>query len=126
MTHIIFFFKNQNIRLINLEISKTQVHKCTSNHWGWCRTPCTLEMRYGLIPLLGSNIVNPSYIAAPPRENRRRKPRTMGRDPKARQKEKSITSLTGIIQTTNMSPRLKFLKTHDSIYRNYTAITGAT
>ena len=38
----------------------------------------------------------------------------MGRNPKARQKEKSITSLTGIIQTTNMSPRLN---THGLIDR---------
>ena len=33
-THVILFFKNQKIRLISPEISKTQVHKCTSTKGG--------------------------------------------------------------------------------------------
>ena len=52
------FFNNKNITLIKPQISKIQVHKCTSdNGWG-CRTPCTLDIRYVLIPLHRSNIVN--------------------------------------------------------------------
>ena len=54
------FFINQNIRLINPEISKTHVHTFTYNHRRGCCTPCTLETRYGQIPPYGSNIVNPS------------------------------------------------------------------
>ena len=45
------------------------------------------------------------------------------RYPKTRQEEKSITTLTGISQKTNVSP---LLNTHYSINRNYIAITGAT
>ena len=37
-----------------------QVPKCTPNHGVECRTPCTLEMHYGLIPPRRSNIVSPS------------------------------------------------------------------
>ena len=64
-THVVFFFQSQNIRLINPVISKTHVHKCISNHGGGCRTPCTLDIRYGLIPLRWSNIVNPSIPSKP-------------------------------------------------------------
>ena len=34
MTHDVSFFKIQNIRLINPEISKTRVHKHASSHGG--------------------------------------------------------------------------------------------
>ena len=30
-----------------------------------CRTPCTLDMCYRLIPLYGSNIINPSILIKP-------------------------------------------------------------
>ena len=34
MTHVVLFFKYQNIRLIKPQISNTQVHKCTPGHGG--------------------------------------------------------------------------------------------
>ena len=33
-TRVLLFFTSQNVIIINPEISKTQVHKCTSNHGG--------------------------------------------------------------------------------------------
>ena len=57
-THIILFFKNKKIRLINPLISNTQVDKCNSNHGGEWHNTCKLEARYNLIPLRRSNIVN--------------------------------------------------------------------
>ena len=67
MNHNFLFFQNQKIRLINPEISNTQVHKCTSNHgWGF-RATCTLEMCYrSIIPHM-IDIVNPSIPSKPRR-----------------------------------------------------------
>ena len=49
----------KNIILTNPQISKTQVHKCTSDHGGGgCRTLCTLDMNYGLIPSHRRNVAN--------------------------------------------------------------------
>ena len=63
--HVVLLFTSKNIRLINQETSRTQVNKCTSNNGGECRTLYTLEMRYGLISMHWSNIVNPSIPGKP-------------------------------------------------------------
>ena len=64
-THIVFLFKKQKIRIINLWMSKMKVNQYTSNHGRECHTTCTLEMHCGLIPQCGSNIVNPSIPSKP-------------------------------------------------------------
>ena len=64
-TRVIFFLKNQTIRLINPQIIKTHVHKFTSNHGEYYRTLCILEIRYRLIPPRESNLVNPSISSKP-------------------------------------------------------------
>ena len=50
-THVVLFFTRQKIRLINPEISKTQVHYLSPIMGGGCHTTCKIEMCYGLIPL---------------------------------------------------------------------------
>ena len=60
-----FLQKKQKIRLINPKISKRQLHTCTSDYGGECRTPSKLDIHYGLILLCGSNIVNPSIKSKP-------------------------------------------------------------
>ena len=60
----IFFFKKKIIT-INPQIIKTQVHKCTYDHWRECGTPITIDMCYGLIPQHSSNIANPITPSKP-------------------------------------------------------------
>ena len=65
MTPVVLLFTTQEKRLIDPKISKTYVHKFTSNNWGECHTTFALEMRYRLIPPRVSNIVNPSIPSKP-------------------------------------------------------------
>ena len=64
-THVVLYFKNKKIRLINPQISKKQIHNFTSNHGRECCIPFTLEMCYGWISPHRSSIVNPSITSKP-------------------------------------------------------------
>ena len=50
---------------INFSSQRTPIQTPPQQNKTNCRTPCTLEMCYGLIPPLWSNIVNPSITSKP-------------------------------------------------------------
>ena len=62
-THVLL--KNKDLRLVNQQMIKTYLDKCTSNNRGEWHTMCTQDMRYGLIPPHRNNIVNHSIPGKP-------------------------------------------------------------